>query len=447
MSVVSCNRETIVEPYVQSSALPWSHFSDIEQDAHMPVFQSPGLADSHVNQVALSAWNARVAGLINRQGVSPFMVLDPRDIRNGQNSKGFRWSANPREPLDCLGAELATKLCDLGWSGRAELHNEYLEYGLVMRPDSTGRLRPKRFVATTELMEWWMTMAVFDLEYFLTAAEAVSGRLCDPEEIFGVSTSAWAHWDIAARKACFQRRLVGKSSDTSPEHPLNVEHLLFMSNRHNRLKDMILAMHAGSFPYVVPQAGDKRIAARLDEVFSFLNKPEYLGRNATSTVAQRAHHLAYIPSVERPQGRAFAFSDPLGVYIRSFASDRLSIDGSAIPTDWVRYSRGASGMPMRLEFGPDDQDPRFLDNVQLGQGSIARFISGYALSQLIEVGPLVTVAAERRPITQVEFVPTPALPRGQMQHDLLGAPRSLQLSDFADRHEHEISTIAASGQL
>ncbi|NVO57825.1 hypothetical protein HW561_18670 [Rhodobacteraceae bacterium B1Z28] len=410
------------------------HFPAIERNTEMSVYQSPGCADQGVSEAALAAWNARLKTVIDGHGVSPFLVADPRDIDDGQTSAGFRWPGNPREPLDCLGEDLAARLSDLGWASRAELHNEYLEYALVMRPDHSGRLRPKRFIATTELMEWWMTMAVFDLEYFLNAVATITRRTYSSNELFGMTPEAWNTLEISARVACFHRRLVGAGREHPPEHPLNIEHVLFMAKGMNGLNDLAFAMHFSSFPYFVVDGG-KRRRARLDEIFAFGNRQDLFCRNAVSRAAQGVYNLAFIEGSDPPQGRAIAFADPLGMYMQAFPTSHLFIDQTEVPVDWLRFSRGSEEMPMRLEFGPGDDDPRFLDEVTLGTGASARPISGYCLAHLIQVGPLVKATAKPRMITKVEFVEIPSVEPGGIICGLPGTERCKQISEFADQCE------------
>ena len=426
---------TAAECVWATSANLRSCLSEIKRNIEMPVFQSPGLADQGVNDAALAAWNARVQTLFNDHDVSPFLVLDPRDIEDTQTSDEFKWPGNPREPLDCLGAELAERLSDLGWSSRVELHNEYLEYALVMRPDLTGRIRPKRFVATTELMEWWMAMAVHDLEHFLHVVASITRRSYGSEELFGVPAERWKALDISARMACFHRRLVGTGRAQPPEHPINVEHVLFMSAGTNSLSDLTSVMHFGSFPYLVSQEGQSR-RARLDEMFTHANRKDLFCRNALSQVARNANELALIEGSGPPKGRAMAFADPLGMYIRSFQSSGLFHDEANTPADWVRFSRGVDGMPMRLEFGPSDDDPSFLDEVRLDTGAAAHPVSGYTLASRIEVGPLVKIAATSRPITKVELSEIPAAEPDGIVCGLPGTQRCRQISEFADQCEN-----------
>ncbi len=408
-----------------------SCFSAIERIMDMPVFQTPGLADQGVSKAVLTAWNARVKSLLDDLGVSPFLVLDPRDILDGETSAAFKWPANPREPLDCLGEDLAVSLSDLGWMSRAELHNEYLEYALVMRPDPRGTLRPKRFVATTEFAEWWAIMAAHDMPQFLDAIRTVTRRDYSLDELFGMPAAEWTALDISERMACFQKRLLGMGPGCPPEHPVNIEHALFMARGTNGLKDLLSVVHFGSFPYVASDAGTTR-RARLDEIFSAGNRQDQFCRNASASVVQDVYDHAYIDGTGSPQGRTMAFTDPLGLYIRAFDTSGLRVGGADIPSDWLRFPRGASNMPIRAEFGPADDDPRFLDEVTIGAGASARPVSGYGLAKLIEVGPLMKVAAQPRIITRVEFAEIPAMDPSGIICGLPGTPRCKQISDFAD---------------
>ncbi|MDP2338113.1 MAG: hypothetical protein Q8N05_17050, partial [Bacteroidota bacterium] len=135
-------------------------------------YSVPGFADN-VSAAVLQAWNDRIqkefadlAGYID----PAFMRTDPATIPNGQSTSAVKWRGSPAEPQFCFGEEWAEKLSNWGVRGRHSLQNEYLENGLMMRSDSQGKLRPKRFVATTELREYWLTLAVTDPEALRAAA-------------------------------------------------------------------------------------------------------------------------------------------------------------------------------------------------------------------------------------------------------------------------------------
>ncbi|WP_417210457.1 hypothetical protein [Antarctobacter sp.] len=407
----------------------------------MHIFQSPGLADPNVNDAALTSWNAQIRSLVDGHRVSPFLVLDPRDIKDGDIANSVKWPGNPREPLDCLGEDLATKLSDWGWPGRAELHNEYLEYTLVMRPDANGKLRPKRFVATTELMEWWLTMAVFDLEYFLLTIKNITGHAYTAADLFLLQPDQWAALPVQARAEVFHRRLVGLGRTQPPEHPLNIEHVLFMSENINGLNDLIFVVHFGSFPYAVTENSSRR-RARIEEIFLSVNRPDLFCRNADPGAAQGAYDQAFIPGSTPPQGKALAFADPLGMYMRGLTTTDLRIAGAPVPNDWVRFSRGVDTMHMRLEFGPDDDDPRFLDEVVAGTGDAAPPISGYFLAREIEVGPRVVIGRTPRAITAAEFEDIPAVTaQDAITCGLPGNARCRMISDFADLFENPLGIV------
>lgn len=409
----------------------------------MHIFQSPGFADPDVNDETLASWNEQIRFQVEDvegRAVSPFLVLDPSDIEEGETANSVKWPGNPREPADCLGEELATKLSDWGWPGRAELHNEYLEYTLIMRPDSSGKLRPKRFVATTELKEWWLTMAVFDVDYFLKKVKEVTGKDYLTEDLFNMSIEQWKSMPVSQRASIFQQRIVGFGRTRPPEHPLNAEHALFMSVGINGLDDLIFVVHFGSFPYAVNE-GDKRRRARLEEIFLFADRPELFCRNADPGAAQGAYDQVYVEGSSPPQGRSLAFANPLGMYMRAITTTDLRINGAPIPTDWERYSRGGEGMSMRLEFGPSDHDPRFLDEVVIGTGADAPVVTGYYLASAIEVGPLVTVAREARPIAETEFIDIPPADVGDIACGLPGNQRCADIADFADLYEDPMGIV------
>lgn len=412
----------------------------------MHIFRSPGLADPGVNDAVLSVWNDTIVTLINSHHASPFLVSNPADITDSKIAHSIKWLANPREPLDCLGEELAVQLSDWGWPGRAELHNEYLEYTLIMSPDAKGNLRPKRFVATTEMMEWWQAMAVYDLPYFLQQVSSITGRAYDAEELFGMPASQWNSLNVKTRTEIFRRRLVGWGRSQPPEHPLNVEHVLFMAENINGLNDLIFVVHFGSFPYAVNQDG-KRRRAKLEEIFLSVDREDLFCRNADSSAAQAAYDQVFLRGSNPPQGRVMAFANPLGVYLRAFKTKDLSIDGQSVPAEWIRFSRGREGMAMRLEFGPSDDDPRFLDDLIWTKGARTTPVSGYLLARLIEVGPLVVIGNTPRQIAKDEFRDIPSRLGSAITRGLPSYKRCKEIAAFADLYENPSGVVPGTRGL
>jgi hypothetical protein len=371
----------------------------------MPEFCSPGLADADVPDAVLTAWNTTIAREIASRPASPILVSDPTSIASGATSSGVKWPGHPLEPLNCQSEEVAATLSDWGWAGRAELHNEYLEYLLVMRTDETGRSRPKQFIATTELMEWWQTMAVHAPDYFLDRVETIAGVRPNMAELFGVTTQKWLQQSEASRRSAFQNVMVGNGRSRPPVSGLNQQHALFMAHEINGLDDLIYVVHFGSFSYAVNENGVRR-RATIEEIFHAEDVDYLFCRNADPAAAEGAYNQAFIRGTEdSPQARKLAFADPLGMYIRTFSTGDLRLNGAAVPTGWTRWSRGdANGTAQRLEFGPADDDPHFLDDLTIGVGPGVPRVNGYQLAKRIEVGPIVVVG-QHEPVHSFKDIP------------------------------------------
>ena len=193
----------------------------------MPIFRSPGLADEGVASEAIEAWNQRILDRFRRKPsdrhakTSPCLELDPNQITDGEVSSAVKWSGHPLEPLQCTDEETADKLSNYGWAGRAELHNEYLEYRFVTAVDANGVERPKRFVATTELMEWWQTLAVHDASYFLAKVKQITGVPRSMSELFERDMNTWRALSVAVREKLFQVYIAGHGRSSPSRHSLN----------------------------------------------------------------------------------------------------------------------------------------------------------------------------------------------------------------------------------
>jgi hypothetical protein len=410
----------------------------------MPIFRSPGLADEDASVAVIDAWNERIVNEVERRAPSPFLVLDPAAIPDGTPSTGVKWPGQPLEPEDCLGEEWAEKLSDWGWAGRAELHNEYLEYALIMAVDANGNRRPKRFVATTELMEWWRTMAVHDADFFLNKVEEITGNRLELNELFGVDVPTWKSLPESTRWRLFAVNLVGSGRSQPPLHPLNQKLLLFMGHRINGLDDLIFVVHFGTFPYAVNEGGSRR-RARIEEIFKDAGREDLFCRNADPGAANGAYNQAFLIGTDAaPRGRNVALADPLGMYIRTFSTDDLFHNNAPVPASWSTLSRGdANDTPQRLEFGPPDSEDVFLDEITIGQGSGAPTVSGFQLAKRIEVGPVVVVGGER-PIADSEFVDVPAAEEGTIECGLSGKGRCAEIEDFKREFDSQLTSLAGT---
>lgn len=401
----------------------------------MAIFRSPGLADEDVMVEVIDAWNQLIENEVTMRPASPFLVLDPGDIPNGLTSNAVKWPGHPLEAENCVGEESAELLSDWGWQGRAELHNEYMEYRIVTALDENGKERPKRFIATTELMEWWQTMAVHDVDSFVQKTSGLSGTQQSIEDLLGMPKSNWQALPIPSRMSIFRRRIVGNGRSQPPQHPINQNAVLFMSHPINGTDDLVFVVHFGAFPYAVGSSGSRR-RARIEEIFRNVGRDDLFCRNADPAAANGAYDQAFIQGTDNaPRGRPLAFADPLGMYIRSFTSSDLFHNGQAVPASWTVLSRGAENdMAQRLEFGPPASEPIFLDDVKLGSQPDAPALSGFQLAKRIEVGPVVVVGPERL-IEENEFQAISEVPAGTIVCGTAENNRCQQISRFQEEFE------------
>ena len=144
-------------------------------------YDSPGFADA-ASPAVLAAWNQEIETTFTSLRADgdlarsiPYFLASPDTIA-GPPVDAVHWPGDPAEPRFCLNAGWAQKLSDWGVKGRHLFHNEYCEYALVLRTDANGKVRPKRFTATTELAEWWTTVATHDPQLLALADRVLELR-------------------------------------------------------------------------------------------------------------------------------------------------------------------------------------------------------------------------------------------------------------------------------
>ncbi len=360
----------------------------------------PGRADQ-LSDSLVARWNATVTEqfteLFAKHG-SRFIADDPLKLSDAQGA-AIHWFADPAEPVTCFDRTVARQLAD--WhGGRATVQDEYAEYAIERRPDRDGRMRPKRVQVTTELREYWQTIAAADPDALADMAEDALERRPSQTELYGVEDPH--NLEESQREALFARHLAG-DGDGPPAGELNTANALFMTNSINGLDDLIFIVMFGAHPYVVALPDGGRRPATRDELFSLETTDEVLACRHADPVAALGAHAAAM------EGRTVAFADPLGMYIQSFDEAALSLDGAALPDGWIRWGRGGEGMRQRLVVGPPDETERFLDDITVSVGAADEPLEGgFQILQLIEVGPL-AVQGARSPIVDDEFVEVQAV--------------------------------------
>lgn len=372
-------------------------------------YRAPGLL-AGANAAVLAAWNEQIrdeiAGLLASENLARAgdHLAPPEDLPEPPVS--VHWTADPAEPRFCLDETWAQKLSDWGAKGRSLFQNEYCEYSLVTRVDDQGRVRLKRFTATTELAEWWTTVATFDPPHLAEMAQEVLGRQVGYDELYGSGVGDPVALSPRVRRVRFARQVAGNGRHPDleaagvPQDPvgdLNRRNALFMRQPINGLDDLLYIVIFGAQPYVVEEAGGAR-RAELHEIFRAQGTTHLACRNADPAAAQGAFDQvlkSVAPDLSSARGCKISFADPVGMYFVSFQTGTLLHNNAPVPESWTRFSRGEEGLRQRLEFGPADNEPAFLDEVVIQEGAATNpIVGGYQLAKLIEVGPKVLIGPE-----------------------------------------------------
>ena len=150
------------------------------------MYDVPGRSDQ-LSSDLIKKWNEVIQyyydDLKSNYG-SRFFSLDPTSLPNSVQGT-ISWFADPAEPKFCIGEEVAQQLSDWGVRGRQELHNEYCEYRIIEKPDSNGRMRPKRVQVTTELREYWICIAMYDPNKLREMAKTIIGFEPTWKDLYG----------------------------------------------------------------------------------------------------------------------------------------------------------------------------------------------------------------------------------------------------------------------
>ena len=357
------------------------------------IFDSPGYADSLSKDILLK-WNKKIEdvynGLVEENG-SKYFELDPSKLYSAQTTASVKWFADPAEPNFCKGSTIAQKLSDWGTRGRHELHNEYCEYAITWQKDATGKLRPKRVQVTTELREYWVTLAVHKPAVLLKILSQILGFKPDWSLIYGSDPKTMSGED---RLINFCKLVAGSGGDADleskgvPSQPvgkLNHENAIFMTHPINGLDDLLYIVMFGSKPYA-RKVGAKVLPATKEQIFR--SSPDLEGlacRHADPAAAMGAHAAVF-------SGRKVAFANPIGMYIHSFASSLFTYNDYPVPAGWIKLSRGNKNLYQRLVFGPADHEDVYLDDMRVEIGGNSKpLIGGFQVLQQIEVGPMIAL--------------------------------------------------------
>lgn len=404
-------------------------------------YEVPGRAE-RVGAELVDRWNEEIARAYEARGDlhTRFFALDPGTLEQAQVTEGVTWPADPLEPTFCTDDEMVRALCDWDSRGRHAFHNEYCEYAVVRRVDAGGRARPKRVQVTTELREYWLTLATHDPEQLLAAATDVLGEEPPWTELYGVADPGAL--DGEERRRRFAIAMAGHGHDRAledakvPRDPigrLNTENAVFMSHPINGLDDLIFIVLFGARRFAVRGPDGQLRRAERDDIFAGRERRRFACRHADPAAALAAYGAVL-------GAKALSFANPLGVYLRPFNHDVLELAGEPIPEEWVRWRRGEEGMFQRLELGPGDEDDAFLDDIELTVGQERqRLTGGHQLMKMLEAGPLLATGATK-PASEDELEEIPAA-------GLIECHRTGICDEVAKlEKEHELATRSEAGR-
>ena len=350
-------------------------------------YDLPGYVEAGAGTAIREAWNDAIRRTYESMSElhSRFFTIAPEQLQTPTPAE-LSWFGDPAEPAFCLGATVAQQLSDWGVRGRHATHNEYCEYSVVYAPDPQGRRRPKRVQVTTELREYWVTLAVQDPTLLQEAASDVLGTVPSMQALYGRDPVPLSP---AERLQAFSEQTAGsggRGEPRQPRGPLNTENALFMSHPINGLDDLIyIVLYGASVPRAIRRAQVLEPAAKA-AIFRSDGVEHLACRHADPAAAMGAQGLAW-------QGRTIAFANPVGMYIRTFAEGLFSFNEQPVPAEWVRWSRGDQpGRYQRLEFGPSDTDAHFLDEISVevpGAPGPVPVVGGFQVVRHVEVGPLI----------------------------------------------------------
>ena len=373
-------------------------------------YDAPGRADQLSDEL-LSLWNEKIAAthaslLADGKYRTRFFSIDIDGFEDPTIVTNVSWLGHPAEPGHCAEFDDATlrALSDWGFEGRHALQNEYCEWRVVQREDSTGKPRPKRVQITTELREYWMLLAVHDPERLRDVASATLGREVRWEELYGEGADPAGlnerqretRFAIAVAGNGGERALAERGVPAQPRGALNRENALFMTHPINGLDDLIYIVLFGARRFAVREAEGGVREATDDEIFIDEDKAVLACRHADPRAARGAYDAVL-------ENFRIAFANPLGMYLREEALRHLTFEGEPLPPSWIRFGRGEEGMRQRLEVGPDDADDAFLDDIASSEGQTSEPLTGgHQLISRIDIGPLIA-AVETEPAREDEL--------------------------------------------
>lgn len=287
------------------------------------------------------AWDKLVVNYVNRYineyKTNHFQLLaspnwDPTDIAV------VDWDAHPLIVKNCLGDARSMKFLDwntnAGNQGRL-WQDEYFEWRTIR--DQDGKL--VRFEGTTEFLEYWGVLAAHHPATALDVIGRFAGETtANWREVYGSYNPFAPTADAAGRQSAFLRMMTSQNGAV-PKSPYNngLKAITFLSLPVSSMNAAVALFVSAAKPYAKIDANGKPAPMTKKELLASASVAAIDCRNSDPAMVAIQNELAL-------SGKAMAFNDPVGVYIRGLKHEQLlTPDGQPVPSEWIRFQRGSRG--------------------------------------------------------------------------------------------------------
>lgn len=303
---------------------------------------------TELSESALADWNSRIELSLRRiasihEASASFVTRT--DSRTNEVTAPD-WGAFPIRVARCLSRRRALEVLDWhteqGDEGRRRLQEEYLEWRIIR--DERGRIT--RIEMTTELPEYWRTLAAWDpAQTVALVAELAREPSVPTEAVYGDLDPHAAGVSPDDREKAFAATMLRRDGGS----PFNDGRraICCMIHPTNTLAALVELVARSAKPYTVEDESTGRFRhATAAEIIPLLSGAAQAGRNSDPVLVERLGRLAL-------EGRLVALSDPASVYVQGVEHTRLrQPDGSVVPPEWFTLER-------RVETRSSDEAPRY----------------------------------------------------------------------------------------
>lgn len=296
------------------------------------------------------------------------------------------WDAHPLIAKNCLGDVKSMKFLD--WTtpkgDRGRLwQDEYFEWRTIR--DASGKLI--RFEGTTEFLEYWQILGAHHPATALSVIGRFAGETAAKwQDVYGTYNPFATTATPEGRKAAFTRMMVSLDG-AIPKSPYNngQKAITFLSLPVSSMNAAVALFVSAARPFAKADPSGQPVPMTRKELLASAPVAAIDCRNSDPAMVAVQNELALA-------GKAMAFNDPVGVYIRGLKQELLSgPGGETFSPDWVMLQRGS-----RSDVGDGlERSQRIVLEVPNGAGFVLgdlirtdteeQLQHGYQLAELIKL--------------------------------------------------------------